>query len=116
MAWNSLGRKTPTLEWQLYDIPVVVETFRIKNFWTIALFYKMRGYLGQFFGTITEVTGVRLIYPTKDVYSTIDLTIPEDFKNNGYIIRYIGIKLAPTSRIRLYPYDWQVELDEFMAD
>jgi len=116
MSWSSIGTRTPTLEWQLYDVPVIqTETFRVRNFWTVLPFYRARAYLGQFFGTVTEVVGVQRIYPVKDVHPIIELSIPEEFKANGYLTRYIGIKLAPTSRIGLYRYDWQVELDEFMV-
>lgn len=117
MAWNSLGTLTPTLEWQLYDVPVVgVESFRIRSAWTIPPFYRMKAYLGQFFATTEDVTGIRRIYPIKDKSPTIELLIPEDFKRNGQITRYIGIKLAPRSKLGLYRYDWQVWVDEFVGE
>ena len=52
MAWTSIGIKKPTLDWQLYDSPVVgTETFKISSTWSIPPFYKLRAYLGQFFDT-----------------------------------------------------------------
>lgn len=114
-TWSSLGAITPTLRWQLYEVPVVgTETFRVRSTWTIRPYWKMRAYLGQFFSTTTDVTGWKRIYPIKDTNPTIDLLIPEDFKRNGQITRYIGIKLGGTRGS--YAHDWQVELDKFVGD
>lgn len=117
MNWNSLGSITPTTEWQLYNVPVVgVELFRIQNFWTIKPYYRMRAYLGQFFGTIDEVLISRRIYPFKDSIQEIQLLIPSDFKNAGIITRYIGIKLATPYKIGYYAHDWNVRLDEYAGE
>lgn len=74
----------------------------------------MKAYLGQFFA-VGEPTGIRRIYPNKDADPTIELAIPEDFKREGQLTRYIGIKLAPRSKLGLYRYDWQVSVDEFVG-
>lgn len=117
MNWSNLGTITPTLQWQLYDVPIVgTESFRIRSVWTIPPFYRMKAYLGQFFATTEDVTGIRRIYPIKDKSQTIELPIPEDFKRNGQLTRYIGIKLAPRSKLGLYRYDWQVSVDEFVGE
>lgn len=117
MAWSTLGSRTPTLEWQVFDIPVIsTEAFRITNRWSIPPYYKMQAYLGQFFGTTAEVFTSKIIYPTKDRLYTVELKIPEDFRNHGILTRYIGIKLGGYRRIGLLNYDWQVEIDEFIAN
>lgn len=115
MSWHNLGIITPTLQWQLYNVPVIgTESFMVRSSWTIPPFYKMRAYLGQFFATTTEVIGTKRIYPIKDADQGIELIIPDDFKNNGQITRYIGIQLAHPYRVGMRAYDWQVSLDEFM--
>lgn len=117
MGWSTLGTLTPTLEWQLYNVPVIrTESFMVRSSWSIPPYYKMRAYLGQFFSTTTEAIGVKRIYPLKDVDRGIELVIPDDLKNNGQIIRYIGIQLAKPYRVGIRTYDWQVSLDEFMPD
>jgi hypothetical protein len=117
VGWHNLGVLTPTLQWQLYNIPVIgTESFMVRSSWTIPPFYKMRAYLGQFFATTTEVVGTKRIYPIKDADQGIELLIPDDFKNNGQITRYIGIQLVHPYRVGMRSYDWQVSLDEFMPD
>ena len=115
MSWSSLGTPIiPTTQWQLYDVPVIeVETFKVKSDWSIQPYWRMRAYLGQFFGTTTEVFGVRRIYPIKDTDQIIDLVIPEDFKKSGQTLRHIGIKLGIYSRLGSFAHDWQVALDGF---
>ena len=113
MAWTSIGIKKPTLDWQLYDSPVVgTETFKISSTWSIPPFYKLRAYLGQFFDT-DEVVIFGLIYPTKDNKRIVELKIPDAFQLKGLTTRYIGIKLGHISKPGLYPYDWEVNLHEF---
>lgn len=117
MSWTSLGSKVLTPEWQLFDIPVIgTELFRIKNTWTIKPPYRMRAYLGQFFGTTDEVlVSTKRIYPYKDLRETVELLIPQDLKESGIITRYIGIKLYIPSRVTIAEYDWTLELEEYTA-
>lgn len=118
MSWTSLGSKVLTPEWQLFNIPVVgTELFRVKNTWTIKPVYRMRAYLGQFFGTTDEVlVSTKRIYPYKDLHENVELLIPEDLKEAGIITRYIGIRLYIPSRVGIAEYDWQVELEEYTAN
>lgn len=113
MGWISLGIRQPTLDWQLYDNPVVgTEMFKISNTWSIPPFYKLRAYLGQFF-VANEVIVFGLIYPIKDNQRVIELKIPDDFQLKGLTTRHIGIKLGYVNKLGLYPYDWEVQLWEF---
>lgn len=117
MKWNSLGTKKPILNWQLYDIPVIgVELFRVTNHWNILPYYRMKGYLGQFFSTTTDVVQPITIYPIKGVQQLIELPIPQDLKNAGNITRYIGIKLAFPFKTGNFGYDWMVELEEYIGE
>lgn len=117
MSWTSLGSKVLTPEWQLFDVPVIgTELFRIKNTWTVKPVYRMRAYLGQFFGTTDEVlVSTKRIYPYKDLHETVELPIPQDLKESGIITRYIGIKLYIPSRVGVTQYDWSLELEEYIA-
>lgn len=117
MSWTSLGSKVLTPEWQLFDIPVIgTELFRVKNTWTIKPVYRMRAYLGQFFGTTNEVfVSTKRIYPYKDLFENVELVIPQDLKESGVITRYIGIKLYIPSRVGVAEYDWTLELEEYTA-
>ena len=114
MNWNSLGIIKPTFEWQLYDLAIVgSEIFRVTNTWTIPPFYRLRAYLGQFFATNEVIISSR-IYPFKNIHRIIELKIPDDFKQDGIITRYVGVKLGNINKLGLYPYDWQVELWEYL--
>ena len=114
MGWISLGTRKPTFEWQLYDSPVTdIEVFKVSNTWTISPFYRLRAYLGQFFVANEVITSI-VIYPVKSVDRVIELQIPERFKQSGLTTRYIGIKLGNISKPGLYPYDWEVQLWEFV--
>jgi len=114
MDWARIGAPIiPDLNWQFFDQPVIgSETFKITNTWSIRPYYKMKAYLGQFWANSEEVSGVRRIYPIKDTKQIITLEIPEEFKDEGLILRYIGVKLArplPSTA----SYDWRIELEVF---
>lgn len=114
MIWTSLGSKLLTENWQLYDVAVIsTELFKVKNFWTIKPAFRMRAYLGQFFSTTEEVLVSKRIYPFKDSDEIFTLPIPQDFRDNGNLTRFIGIKLSIPSRAGYVQYDWRVELEEF---
>jgi hypothetical protein len=114
MAWDSLGKITPTLQWQLWNAPVIgTETFKVVSTWNIPPFYRLRAYLGQFFATVDEVVISRKIYPYKDTGRVLDIPIPIDLKKSGEITRYIGVKLGSIG-MGMYQYDWQIELFEYL--
>lgn len=115
MQWSSLGVVKPTLQWQLYNVPVVgTETFRVTQALNVRSFYGMKAYVGQFFGSIDQVLVSKTIYPRVDIKEFIELKIPQEFKDAGNITRYIGIKLGNPRRLGVTAYNWTVELEELM--
>lgn len=114
MGWSSIGILSPTINWQTYNVATIgSETFRITNHWNIKPYYKLSAYLGQFFVVNTEVVRPVKIYPIKDTKQIIDLPIPYGYKEDGIIVRYIGIKLS-YPRLGIHSHDWQVEIDEYL--
>lgn len=115
MQWNSLGAIQPTLNWQFYNVPTIgCETFRITNIVNVQSFYGMRAYLGQFFYTLDQALVSKRIYPHTDTKEIIELPIPQDFKADGNITRYLGIKLGKPRRSGVIAYNWTVEIEEIL--
>lgn len=113
--WSSLGIIQPTLDWQIYNVPTIgCETFRITNVVNVVSLYGMRAYLGQFFYNLDQVLVSKRIYPHTDTKQMIELLIPDDFKAQGNITRYLGIKLGKSRKLGVTTYNWTVEIEEFL--
>ena len=115
MQWNSLGVIQPNKEWQIYNVPTIgVETFRVTSVVNVRSLYGMRAYLGQFFYNLDQVLISKRIYPQVDNKQIVELPIPEDFKAQGNITRYLGIKLGNSRKLGVVAYNWTVEIEEFL--
>lgn len=113
--WSSLGIIQPTKEWQIYNVPTIGgETFRITNIVDVVSLYGMRAYLGQFFYNLDQVLVSKPIYPYTDRKQLVELAIPDDFKAQGNITRYLGIKLGKSRKLGVTVYNWTVEIEEFL--
>lgn len=115
MQWNSLGIIQPTLDWQIYNVPTIgAETFRVTSIVNMKSLYGMRAYLGQFFYNLDQALVSKRIYPHTDTKEIIELPIPQDFKTEGNITRYLGIKLGKPKRLGVITYNWTVEIEEYL--
>jgi hypothetical protein len=110
MGWTSLGALTLNQEWQSFEGAAIgSETFRIRQEFGSKPIGK--AWIAQTFAIGNDFYGFHPIYPNKDNSLIVTLTIPEDFKREGLIVRYLVAKMAV--RTRVFNLDWRLTLEAF---
>jgi hypothetical protein len=111
--WRSLGSITPTLTWQLFNIPTTGDTFRVTYGGNLAranTFAYLRQYLSN-----NEVTKSIQLYP-KPQQEVIELPIPLALRNTGQFVCYLGAMKFPARRFRyqLPDTNWTLTIEEWL--
>lgn len=90
--WRSIGRITPSLEWQLFDPPTLSELFRV-SYGGIGPQLASYAYLRRYFYN-DEVSKAIRLYPKRQ-REVIEFSIPKQLLDDGLAIAYLGVKLQP---------------------
>ncbi|NJO76155.1 MAG: hypothetical protein HC833_21825 [Leptolyngbyaceae cyanobacterium RM1_406_9] len=111
--WRSLGSITPTLTWQLFDIPTFSDTFRVTYGGDIARANTF-AYLRQYLSSDIVTKSIRL-YP-KPQQEVIELSIPSSLRDTGQVLCYLGAMKFPARRFRyqLPDTNWTLTIEEWL--
>lgn len=111
--WRRLGTIRPQLTWSLLDTPTLSETFRL-SYSGIDTNLSSYAYLRQYFSN-DEVLPSSKLFPKREKL-ILELPIPQAFKDEGVIIRYLGIIRIPRKKYGfIYPdSDWQLTIEEWI--
>lgn len=108
-----MGTKQPTNRWLLFPRLITgTETFRLSHSLSSKKPYKLGGHIGQFFFGNDSPVGVRRIWPIFGEKPVINLDIPENLRQAGYVSRFIGIRLSPKFQDPNGYIKWYVSLEE----
>lgn len=111
MTWVELGTVNLTYEWQLLNSPAVgTETFRVSHLYNEGDYIHGKVLITQVYSNPYEFYSVRTVYPSRDL-KILTLPIPDDFKRQGVIVRYLALKLS--RRYYRYSIGWRVKVEEF---
>lgn len=111
--WRILGTVKPSLEWIVLETPTLSETFRI-SYSGIDPYFNSVVFIRQYFAN-DEVLPVSKTYP-KSEKLILEMQIPQAFKNDGLVIRYLGVKRSFRKKYgRFYPFgNWQLTIEEWI--
>lgn len=110
MTWVELGTVNLNYQWQLLNSPSVgSETFRITHLFTNNEYVYSKALISQVYGNPYEFYGTRSLYPSNNL-KLLTLPIPNDFKEQGVIVRYLALKLYWRYYIST---TWQIKVEEF---
>ena len=110
-----MGTKQPTNDWILFPRAVTgTETFRLSHSISSKKPFKLYCLIAQFFFERNSPVGLRRVYPVFGDKPVINLDIPENLRQSGFVTRFIGVKLPPHILDPRGYIKWFVSLEELL--